>query len=334
MKLEALPTLLTHRRLQSFVTQTRVSLDSTRVEAVTGLTADRAAKVGGNIGHIRKLEKLLADNESHLAAVAQFKADASVVQLSLDQTRQTLSQLQFDIEGATALQNEEGVKAASAVARAELEALWGRLNSTHAGRYLFSGAKTDTAPLGSLDDMLADVKSRLVGPAGSTIDSAMDLYFDDPDGVFQTTIYQGSIDTNAPTREVEENRRVGIEVKAIDDSVRETIRALTSIALAHETIGDPELRNDFLNLAAGHAGAASTALTEEQTKLGAREADAALLEARHNGSNQTLQTELSELLGVDQYEAASRMNELETQLEAAYLTTSRIQQLSLLNYLR
>ena len=334
MQLEALPTLLMTKRLQTYVRDTRQDLDATRIEAVTGFAADRAAKVNGDIGHVRKLEKLLSDGEQHLQAIAHFKADASVVQLSLDQTREVVSKLQFDVQSAVSLKNEEGVKAAATTAREELEALFGRLNATHAGRYLFSGAKTDTPPLKDVDTMLAQVKSRLVGPAASTIDSAMDLYFDDPTGVFQTSIYQGSSTSNAPSREVDHGRRVGIEIKAVDQSVRDTIRALAVIALAPETIGDADLRDAVLEDNANLAGSAAIQLTQEQTKLGAQEGVAAQLEARHNGAAETLQTELLDLLAVDQYEAASRMNNLETQLEAAYLTTQRIQQLTLLNYLR
>ena len=39
------------------------------------------------------------------------------------------------------------------------------------------------------------------------------------------------------------------------------------------------------------------------------------------------------LSGVDAVEAASRTTELETQLQAAFLTTARIQQLSLVNFI-
>lgn len=334
MKLEALPTLLMTRRLQSYVSQTRTTLDSVRVEAVTGLAADRAEKVSGEIGHLRKLEKLLDDGEQRLTAIANFNADASVVQLSLEQTRETLSKLQFDVEGAVALKNEKGLQAAAATARAELEALFGRLNATHAGRYLFSGAKTDTAPLGDLDTLLEDVQARLVGSNPSTIESAMDLYFNEETGIFQTSFYSGSTTAYAPSREVDEHSRLGIEIKAIDKPIRDTIRALAVIALAADGIADEELRHGVLDNNAKLAGGAAHQLIVEQTKLGARQGVAAQLEARHNGVATTLQTQLRELLAVDQYEAATRMNDLETQLEAAYLTTQRIQQLTLLNYMR
>ena len=45
------------------------------------------------------------------------------------------------------------------------------------------------------------------------------------------------------------------------------------------------------------------------------------------------QTQLSELEGVDPYEAATRLTNLETQLRASYEITAQLNSLSLLNYL-
>ena len=334
MNVSGIPTLMMTRRLQDYVADTRVRLDTASAEAVTGFAADRAEKVGGDIGRVRKLEKLMADNERHLASIAQFKGDAATVQLTLSTTQEIASKLQFDLQSAVSLSNEEGIQATSATARAELEALFGRMNTSHGGRYLFSGAKTDTPPLKDVDTMLTEVAALLVGPTADTIESALDGYFNDPLSGFQANIYQGSTAALAPDREVDAGRRLGIELTANDDSVRETIRSLAVIALADQTMADDTLRDDLLEKNAKRIGDAGQALISEQTKLGTLEADAALLQGRHEASTLVLETQLRELLAVDQYEAASLMNMLETQLEAAYLTTSRIQQLSLVNYFR
>jgi flagellar hook-associated protein 3 FlgL len=45
-------------------------------------------------------------------------------------------------------------------------------------------------------------------------------------------------------------------------------------------------------------------------------------------------TQISNYESVDPYEAITRMNSLETQLQASYQVSSRLSSLSILNYLR
>lgn len=333
MTIYGMPTLLMTRQLQSYVTNTREALDQARIEAVTGFAADVSEKVGGATGDIRRLEKLLEDDDKRLDAIALFQGEATIVQLTFEQTRENLAELQYDVLGAIPLENEATLSAAADSAASELKSLFGRLSGAHGGRYLFSGAKTDTPAVEDVDKVLKDVAD-LIDATHDTagLDVVLDAYFDDPNGVYQTTIYQGS-NNPAPDRELAEGRRLGIEATANDQSFRDAIRGLAVIA-AIGTDSSNVYRDEILTEAADKLGAASEALINAGAKLGAQQEDAALLETRNRASTETYQLSINALLGVDQYEAASRMTQLETQLEAAYLTTSRLQSLSLVNYLR
>ena len=44
-------------------------------------------------------------------------------------------------------------------------------------------------------------------------------------------------------------------------------------------------------------------------------------------------THITDLIGVDSYEAANRVNDLVTHIQTSYALTARIQQLSLVNFL-
>jgi flagellar hook-associated protein 3 FlgL len=67
-----------------------------------------------------------------------------------------------------------------------------RLNEAAAGRHLFSGQATDTAPLLSSDDFKAQVDAALLGATSAAeVNTRLDAFFASG-GAFETLVYQGS----------------------------------------------------------------------------------------------------------------------------------------------
>ena len=60
----------------------------------------------------------------------------------------------------------------------------------------------------------------------------------------------------------------------------------------------------------------------------------ATVKARHQTSEAALTLAYTKLAGRDQFEAAAALIQLEAQLETTYLTTARLANLSLVNFLR
>lgn len=329
-----LPALVTTRHMQSLVTQTRTQLETARMEAVTGRAADLAKATGGNIGKVHLLEKQIADNSSRLDAMNLLKADFAVVQKTLDAARERSSLIATEIDAAIGLENETSLDALALQAEADLQLVVGSLNVSYGGRQLFSGAKTDTAPIADSNQIIADVRAIVAGAAdAAAVEVALDAYFDDPAGTFQTVIYQGST-TNAPDRDVSESRRIGVNVKATDLGIRSVIRGLALMTVAKESAVSDDVADAIRRDAAQTLRTGSNELVAQQSTLGASESEVNVLKTRAEAVKFTLETSLTALIGVDQYEAASLMTSLQTQLEAAYLSTSRIASLSLVNYLR
>ena len=237
--LPSMPTLLTNQRMQGFVTNTRVALDEARTEAVTGLAADRAEKVGGDIGRLRGIETLLDDNEQRHIGIAQFEAEARSVQTALGFAREAISGLGVERETAANLRDDEAVQAITTQARATLESLFGQLNSPHAGNYLFSGAASDTPPLVDVDTFLTDIAPQISGLGVGNVNTNLDTYFTDPAGGFLTNIYQGSTTADAATREVSQARCLGVDTRVDDPAIRDTIRNLAVVVLVGESSLSP-----------------------------------------------------------------------------------------------
>lgn len=334
MQFSGLPTLLGSLQLSNLLTETRKTLDDKRIEAVTGRAADVSKHLDGNIGRAQSLEKLIADNDHRRDAIELLATDYDITQNTLDVARTESSSIAARVMTAQGLENEASMRALRLDAEAELENLFGRMNTPFGGRQLLSGAATGARPLGDLDTMLTAVQAIVVaGPDRATVEAALDTYFDDPGGGFQTTIYQGSA-ASGPDREVAAGRRMSPEVKADDQMFRDLFRGLALLATSNSGGVADALTKELETDAASRLNSASSQLLDRQTLLGAEQNELETLTARNEAETFAYQSALHTLIGINQEEAATEMTLLETQLEASYLATSRFANLSLVNYMR
>ena len=80
-------------------------------------------------------------------------------------------------------------------------------------------------------------------------------------------------------------------------------------------------------------GRAISGIDGERSKLGISESRVSQANTSLDAQITILTTSINDMEGIDTYEAATRVTTLESQLSLAYTLTSRIQNLSLLNYL-
>ncbi|MEL6978871.1 MAG: flagellin [Pseudomonadota bacterium] len=332
MYLSGIPTVLLHRNMQTYIAQTQSDMRDAQFETTTGIAANLPSHLNGDVGRMRQIEKQIADIDQRLLSIQGFVAEASMAQFSLEDARVAASDLIVDMKSAVGLDNEQLIKASYIDADIELRALFDRLNTPYAGRYIFSGAATDTPPLGDVETLLMDVQT--IVAAGGGVEAALDTYFNTAAGGFQTNIYNGSTNPG-PDREVGVGHRMGIEATALDQGIVDVIRGLAVMAVvddANLTAGG--VRDQIINNAADTLAEGVDEVLQLQTNLATLEAEAKDFEIRGLAQRRVFEDQLLALVGVDQTAAATRLNFLQTQLETAYVTTSLIQNLSLVNYLR
>ncbi len=163
----------------------------------------------------------------------------------------------------------------------------------------------------------------------------IDFYFNDPAGGFATTRYLGSAN-DAPPVEISDDMRLDYAPRADNGALRTMLQGLAIAAVAVEGAfaGDDQ---DELAL---YAGAGQTVLAARQgvidlrADLGVSEQRLEEAHARGNAETQMLQRAWNDIASRDPYEAASEFEALQGQLEAIYVVTSRLSQLSLVNFLR
>ncbi|MCI4663446.1 MAG: hypothetical protein MRY74_01875 [Neomegalonema sp.] len=333
MKTISMPLLVSARTMQNMIGRAKSDLDTARVEAVTSRAADIGEHLGGDTGSVHRIDKMIADAERRLTSLTELQIEAENVQQKLTSVQEVALGLGVEIESALGLENTQALSALTTESEAELTAIWGRLNANFNGEYQFSGAATDTPPLGDLATFVSDIKTIVSGAASAgAVATALDTYFNDTvAGAFHTTVYQGST-AAGPDKEVSDSRRLGLDVKVTDDGVRNVLRGL-ALMVAADDATTTDIADQLKSDAARTLSNGGALIINQQSQIGGIEADVKSLTSRNEAEKSSYEFLLLDKIGVDQYEAASRMTLLETQLEATYLTTSRISRLSLVNYI-
>ncbi|MEM7005277.1 MAG: flagellin, partial [Pseudomonadota bacterium] len=125
-------------------------------------------------------------------------------------------------------------------------------------------------------------------------------------------------------------------VVGIDPAIAEILSGLSTLALGRRDEIIPLFDNEPEIFQS-----AATALFSGQTSIINLQADRGVIQQRVEREQQSLDVEetilvqtLNNLTARDQFEAASELQELQVNLEAAFLITSRLANLSILNFVR
>ncbi|MEL6829480.1 MAG: flagellin [Pseudomonadota bacterium] len=295
-------------------------------EAATGRYADLTLQLEGRIGKGMLAEKAVNDIDVQREQLVIREGRLDTVQRSLD-TIQSLS-LGLDARTFSSIgTGDTSVRTAiSRDANNALETAFLNLNARFGDRYLFSGDATATPPFGDVDDLLADIAAiAATEPTAAQFTAAVNDYFDDPAGGWQTNIYNGTATTSDPDG-----------ILAIDPGITELIKGIAVL-----TFADPDSglayggeTNDVLEFAANTIAGGLSKFTNLRADLGVIQGRVELQQNQLDLEETVVTRTFNQLTARDQYEAAAELQELETNLEASYLLTARLNNLNLLNFLR
>ena len=336
MIFNAIPDLLSFNRFNRVTTNLKAQLDQTSIEAVTGRREDITKATGGDVGSALLLNKALSDIEDRTRIFSLTKTRISLTSESLSGARQVIDKI--DIRGIAALTSgsSSGVTTIISEADTALRSTFSLLRVKSGDRSLFSGNATDQQPLADVDTLLADIRTIIsAGPDNAAIQTALDTYFNDPAGGFQTNIYRGG-DGNAPPVSLSGGVKADFTVRADDPAIKNLIRGLAVVAAADSapfirTSNDYEalFRSGTSSIATGETG-----VIELEANLGIALGSITRAEDLQAFEKITLTAAYNDATARDQFEAASQLKLLETQLEASYVLTARLSDLTLVNFVR
>ncbi|MCA8889321.1 MAG: hypothetical protein KDA46_10855 [Parvularculaceae bacterium] len=333
MSVYGVPTYLSHLRLASATGQLRQQAETARSEVVTGRKADLAKTLGHAAGEAHLLGKAIGDLSSYRSAISRADLRTGAVQSVLTDLRSSVSGLGADMSAALARHDEAAIATNAVVARSDLETAFSRLNVRVEGLSVFAGDAADGPALGNVVMLVADIAA-LYGAASSPaqFETDLDFYFNDPAGGFATNIYLGGAGALSGI-EIDNGEVIVGAAKADEQPVKDLLRGLAVASVAGSAPATA-MRDSVLAAASKRLFEASDSLVEVQTRIGLEQQRAGKASDRHDAEEPALTAAYNALTARDPYEAASFLQSLEAQIDAAYVLTSRLSQLTLTNYLR
>lgn len=340
------------------VQRTTMALQRAGQELATGRKADIYADLGSRSASDLKLRGREENTQAYMKSNDLLGNKLQAMMISVDAAR---DQIQSILEGAMANSTRpyNGASVLQRDAKAALDNLVATMNTSFNGDHLFGGLQSDVPPLMrwtetnpatgiSPEDAIASIF------AGGPVDAAdaaaiadqFDLAFASNDAVvparnFEATFYQGSAALNGagqPTRQasawLNTDRDLSYGVRANDTAFIEAYKGLAMLAVTDVSAMDGDAYATYMGRVVEALSTAREGMLDASARIGFSQQIVETTQAQLNDLSLVQRTQIGTFENVDPYEAATRMQGLEIQLEATYQVTSRLSSLSILNYLR
>jgi flagellar hook-associated protein 3 FlgL len=302
-------------------------------EVASGRPSDVSATLRGDLSPLLAIDASL----SRLSAYKSNTVEAGLQTAAQQSAVAGISKLAVEISttllGAKDFTTPAQVDTLAADAKGRLASAIGLLNTQASGRAVFSGTATDTLPLGSLDDMLTALQTAAAGATtAGQVSAAVNGWFADPLGF--GTFYQGNSPLS-PTP-IAAGETADLSTTAMDQTLRDTLAGFAMAALMDRgaLAGNAAERGRLAQQAGQQLISTEDARTTLQARIGTVEAQIETARTRNSAEETSLGILRSDIGSVDPYEAATRLQTIQSQLESLYLVTARVSRLNLAEYLR
>ncbi len=324
--------------LRRQINDSNVALNQLTEELGSGIASDLQTHLRGEFTPLTGITRSLELNQTYADSNALATQFAASQQIALSTVQDMMVAAATDFIQQSTVGTPPSITATVLGAEAQFEQVVTALNTSYAGRSLFSGTATQTAPLIGPEEMLVRLEAEAVAAgvtSGNDLAAVMDAWFDTPGGGFDTEFYQGSVTGLAPF-DIAEGAEVELTTRADNAALRDTMKAFATVALigrgvlgddmaaqrqAFSIAGDT-LINTIDEVVVLQSGIGFTEQLIEEAKIRTEAETTVLVEAREA------------LIGVDEYETAVRLNEVQVQVETLYTITQRLSRLTLANFLR
>lgn len=348
MKVSSVSTSAISNALRFSLLRAQQDLVNAQKESQTGSVADTGLALGTRtsvtMSFQRDMDRLNGIVDSNALVSARLKATQNSMSQISSSAQTFLSALTTTSSGS-ALSTVTQTAAATM-----LDQLTSILNSSFNGEQLFAGVNTDVKPI---DDFNATGS-----PAKAAFDAAFQGYF----GFAQSAPAAANITTsdmqNFLTTQVEPQfmgagwqanwstatdqtissritltETTNTSVSANDDAFRKFMMTAATVKDMFDSNVGAGGRQAVIDWAISAVGAAVGELGTLQAVTGIAEKRVTDASDRLTVQSDLFQKQIGNMVNVDPYEAATRVNDLLSQIQNSYALTARIQQLSILNYL-
>lgn len=333
--------------LRQAVLKMQQDMSNASSEATSGYYADTGLTLGNATGRSLSLQ-------AEASTLQTISTTNGVVGTRLSTTQTVLSSLQTSAQNLLnnlIASNNLSTSAATIQSSAvdDLKTFTSSLNTTLGGDYIFGGINSAQAPIqdffapGAANKAQVDTnfQSELsaTGSTASTISGTdMGAFLDGSNfaGLFSDPNWGSnwsSASSQVLTTSISTSGTADTSVSANQTPFRQLAQAYTMLA----DLGTSNLSSDAYQALSTRAQSLLTSgisgLINMQAQVGETQSNVTASTTTMSLQMDILTTQVSNLQSVDPYEATTRVQNLQTQIETAYSLTSQLHQLSLVNYL-
>lgn len=313
----------------------RHSMSHLTVEVATGRAKDTVSHLAGHLSALAAFERDIDMIDALRNAVTEAQTQSTGMQAALGQVQDSTAQLADTMATASLVPQSWAGASVAQVARQSLDAVVSALNTQIAGRSLFAGVDVAAKPLEDGNILLAELKTAMAGATTATeILAAADDFFDTPGGWFDTLVYKGATSSLAPIA-LGDGQTVRVDIRADDPVLKASIKTAAVAALIEElSVGlqaaEPGKLLDALTV---RAAADQDKQIRLRSDLGFAERRIEIRSAELATRRTSVELARNDLLSVDLYESATRLEAVQIQIETLYSLTARSSRLNLVNFL-
>lgn len=365
MKTSFISSLAMQNSMRSTILKAQIEMTNLNTELTTGKHADLGVTLGANTARSIDLNR----DVERLSSIVSVNSLATTRLESAQTALKNINAAGNSIQGVLVPNTSSTPPTLEVVARTikgALDNFTGAVNTSVAGEYLFAGINTDVRPL---DDYFAEGSTLKAGydtevnfflsqqtPPVSAVENLnatqVQAFMTEMEGKFNgtskltspphplplvgkdfwTTFGSSASDTNMTSR-ISQTEVVESSTNSNSSGMRYfAFTAITALTFLDNKVPQP-IREAVASQAISSLKKGLDGMTQQASVLGLSEERITAANTSLKSQQKIIETHLIDLEGVDTYEAKTRLDLLQQQIEIAYSLTSRLQQMSLVNYL-
>jgi len=300
-------------------------------ETVTGLAADTGRAVAGDFTALSSITRSLSQLEAYRHSGTMAATLATGTQNALTVLGKAVEGLGARLVDPVQAGNAGTLAALTQGADQAFRSVVATLDTRLGGQSLFAGTAVEGQAMADAGAILSSLQAATEGlTSASRLAAAVDDWFESD---FATVAYQGGAG-RAPMA-VGEGDHVNVLVTAEDPAIMETLKGLAMGVLLNRGAleGLAEERQAAATLSGETLLNADAARVSLVSRLGVAEGRLADIQTRDAAQAAALNLARTEMLSVDPYESAVRLEAAQTQVETLYSVTARLSKMSLADFI-
>jgi flagellar hook-associated protein 3 FlgL len=315
--------------------QVKQDLEKYNYEVASGKKSDLRDAVAGDFTPLASLERSIRSLGAYDTALNEAALFTSSMQSVLGNVSDQISDVSIDLLTSADSAQPATISIVSRDARTKFDTVVSVLNTRVGGRAMMSGAATGATALAGSQDMMTEIKTLVAAETNAEgVIAAVENWFDAAGGGFETNGYLGSQNDISPFA-LNENQRASLNIKADDQSIRDTLKGLVLASLVDEGVmlGNHTEQVELLQAAGETLVSADASLTTARAHVGTIEQQISDAKMANSAEGYVLEMAKSEIVSADIYDSAARLTQTQAQLEMIYTITARLSHLKLSDYL-